>query len=267
MNKVIVLSTIILTIGLGFTSPAFSQTPTPLSCPSLYNGGIVCQETKDFSVDKKIQTPTDGSYVDLLPENETKVIPGRTMIFRIEVKNKTSRTLRNINVTDTLPGFVQFVKAESSVKQNGEKITYTIATLEAKKTSKVNIETKIMARESLPEGTGSVCVVNQVEAKSGFSNLARDFVTFCIDNADTAASVATSNSQELTFPTRSKGGQALPTTTPVPTQTTTTKGGQQVYPVSNTNKNPNTGPETLALIGLILGAAAGLWFRRKSRTH
>lgn len=258
MNKAIVLSTILLTIGMGFTSPAFSQTPTPSTCPPIYNGGIVCQDAKDFSVDKKIQTPRDGSYVDKIDESEARIESGRTMIFRIEVINKTTKTLHNIAVTDTLPGFVQFIKSDSMVKQSGEKITYTIAALDAKKTNTIKIETKVGSQESLPKGSGSFCVANLVEAKSGFTNLARDFVTFCIDRG---IPTPTTDRTTPVFPSgQTKGGQEAPA--PLPTQTNITKGGQQVYPAPDTNNNPNTGPEMFALIGLIPAAAAGLWLRR-----
>lgn len=263
-KKFIYLPAFLLTVGLGFASPAFSQTPTPSTCPPLYNGGIVCQEAKDFSVDKKAQAPLDGSFVDFLPENETKTAPGNTMIFRIEVKNKTTRTLRGIAVTDTLPGFVQFVKSDSSVKQNGEKVTYTIATLETKKSHTVNIEARVKSRESLPKDSGPLCVANEVEAKSGFNSVGRDFVTFCIDATATAVAAQASDSVEPTFPTGTKGGQPPPT--PSPTQTSTTKGGQQVYPAPSTDKNPNTGPELFALIGLIPAAAAGFLLRKKTNS-
>lgn len=251
----------ILTLAL--TTKAYAQTPTPSTCPPLYNGGIVCQQARDFSVDKKVQTPKDGSFVDFLPENETKVAPNRTMIFRIEVTNKTAKTLRNITVTDTLPGFVRFMRSDASVQQSGEKITYTIASLETKKSAKVNIETKIVAQENLLQSGVPICVANQVEAKSGFTNLARDFVTFCIDRGIPSP---TADTTAPSFPSgQTKGGQEAPT--PLPTQTNITKGGKQVYPAPSTDKNPNTGPELFALIGLLPAAVTGLWFRRKSRIH
>lgn len=252
--------TFILT-AVVLTPKVFSQTPTPTTCPALYNGGIVCQEAKDFSVDKKIQTPGDGSFVDQIPQSDRMIAPERTMIFRIEIANKTSRTLRNITVTDTLPAHIQFVRSDIPVKQSGDKLTLTLATLETKKTSRVNIETKVKAKSSLPATSPVICVANQVEARSGFNNLGRDFVTFCIDNASTAeAAAATTTSPS--FPDRTKGGQSV--TTPSPTPPTSTKGGQVVHPAPNTTNNPNTGPEALALIGLIPAGVAGLWFRKKT---
>jgi hypothetical protein len=45
---------------------------------------------------------------------------------------------------------------------------------------------------------------------------------------------------------------------------TMTKGGLQVHTPSQTNKTPDTGPETLALIGLLPAAGIGMWLRRKT---
>ncbi|MBI2442621.1 MAG: DUF11 domain-containing protein [Candidatus Levybacteria bacterium] len=264
MNKPLLISTLLLTAVAILTPQAFSQTPTPSTCPPVYGGGIVCQEAPDFKVDKKMQTPKNGSYVDQIPENETKIAPERTMIFRIQVTNKTNRTLRNINITDTLPSVVEFVKANPTVRQNRQQLTYTINSLEAKKTSTLNIEAKVKAKDGLPEDD-TLCVANQVSAKSGLTNEAKDFVTFCIDrNGSGGTSVTPTPSLTTpTFPGQTKGGISQPS--PKPTETAETKGGQPVYPAPSTTTSPDTGPELLALIGLLPGGAFGWYLRRKSR--
>jgi len=264
MTKTVLSFILLLTLGVIVTPRAFSQTPTPTTCPALYNGGAVCQVAKDFSVDKKIQTPGDGSFVDQIPQSDRLIAPERTMIFRIEVTNKTSRTLRNIAVTDTLPAHIQFVRSDVPVKQSGDKLTLTITSLETKKTSRVNIETKVKAKSSLPATSPITCVANQVEARSGFNNLGRDFVTFCIDNASTN-DVPPTTTTSSSFPDRTKGGKVAATIpTPTPTPLTSTKGGQVVHPAPNATNNPNTGPEALALIALLPAGAAGIWFRKKT---
>jgi uncharacterized repeat protein (TIGR01451 family) len=259
MNKTLFFSLILLAISIGFTSPAFSQTPTPTSCPPLYNGGIVCQEANDFSIDKKIQTPKDGSFVDRINQGDARITPERTMIFRIVTTNKTEKTLRNIRVIDTLPAFVQYITADTAVKKGNTIVSYTISSLEAKQTHTVNLETKVLSNEKLPGTNGPLCVANEVEAKSGFTSVARDFVTFCIEREGTQTSQATEAKDPSSFAGLTKGGTLIS-----PTPVNTTKGGQTVHPAPVTSKNPDTGPEVLALIGLIPGAIAGFWLRKKA---
>lgn len=258
------LLSLLVTIQSAF-SPQVAFAQTSDACPVIYNGGAVCQQAKDFAVDKKVQTPKDGSYVDTIPENETKVQPERTMIFRITVSNKTEKTLRNVMVTDTLPSFVNFVKADGKVRQNSQRLTYTISSLEAKKSAVMNIEAKIASAATLPNSS-PICVANQAEATSGVLNkqTAKDFVTFCIERPG-APSAPTPPTNQPTFPGQTKGGIVAPTATPLPTQPATTKGGQPVYPSPNTTSNPNTGPEVLALIGLLPAGAGGFFLRKLSR--
>lgn len=259
MNKTLFFSIALFAISIGFTSPAFSQTPTPTSCPPLYNGGIVCQEANDFSIDKKIQTPKDGSFVDRINQGEARITPERTMIFRIVITNKTEKTLRNIRVMDTLPAFVQFVTADSAVKKGNATVSYTVASLEAKKSHTVNLETKILSDDKLPGTNAPLCVANEVEAKAGFTSVARDYVTFCIEREGAQTSQATVTNDSTSFAGLTKGGIQIS-----PTPVNTTKGGQTVHPAPVTTKNPDTGPEVLALIGLIPGAIAGFWLRKKA---
>ena len=258
--KLLLALTIIM---LAATSKAYGQTPS--ICPPLYNGGAVCQEAKDFRIDKKVQNPKDGSYIDEISQNETLVAPEHTMIFRIVLTNKTDKKLSNISVTDTLPDFVEFVNSDGKTKQNKKQLTYTIATLEAKKTNTMNIEVKVAGKTLLPQDS-PVCVANQVEAKMGIfsAQVAKDFVTFCVDPNAQVTSFPISQTQP-SFPGQTKGGQVAPTTTPQPTVPSTTKGGQTVYPIPNTNQSPSTGPELFALIGLLPAALGGFILRRKSK--
>lgn len=271
MRKKILFFSLFCTLTGLFSLKSFAQEAD--TCPAIYGGGLVCQEANDFRIDKKVQTPKDGSYVDRIPENETKVAPNRTMIFRIQITNKTDKTLRSIRVTDTLPNFVQFVRSDGTTKQNKQEVSYTIQTLEAKKTHTMNIQGKVLSKDKLPDSS-PLCVANQAEAKSGFSQTALDFVTFCIDkNANGITTRTTPDTkpiqptQKTSLPVQNKGGQQpvapTATTTQIPTETIT-KGGEKVFPAPETDTNPNTGPELLALIALLPAGGLGLYLRKKS---
>ncbi|MDP3941398.1 MAG: hypothetical protein Q8Q49_03760 [bacterium] len=256
MRILLILTALMVTL----TAKINAQSPTPLTCPPLYNGGVVCQEAKDFRVDKKVQTPKDGSFVDEIPQNEALVAPEHTMIFRILVTNKTDKTLRNISLTDTLPDFIQFVKSDGTTKQNKQQITYSIPSLDAQKTNTMNIQVKVANQATLPK-TSPVCIANQVEAKMGIftSQIAKDFVTFCVDPSAMASTASSSQQSEPAFPGQTKGGQTLSETN---TASNMTKGGQTVYPAPSTTTNPNTGPELIGLIALLPAGYIGFLLRK-----
>lgn len=236
---------ILITPNHVFAALAPSITPTPSipasSCPPIYNGGSICEQNKDFTLDKKILNPRTGVYVDTIESQELKIQTDHTAMFRLEITNLSKNTLHAITVTDILPSYMQFANASSQeVKTTATKITYQIPSLEKGKTHTITIETKVDAADALPENT--VCLANQAEAKQG-SKRASDIVSFCIE----------------------KFAPTLPTQTTNPSPQTETpkasKGGLTVYPAPQTNKAPNTGPESLAIIGLLPLAFAGFKLR------
>lgn len=229
-------------------------------CTPIYGGGQTCPTTtnKNLTLDKTVQNPDNGQFIDSLQTVNQAYNPGQTVIFRLTVKNTGKNKMRNVQVKDVLPSALTYAASEGTYDSKTRTVTTKIDTLEANATKTIDIKAKV-------NDTGvaqRVCMVNQATASSG-GNRAQDNATFCMQKNVAA--------QPTTQPgTTTKGG--LPVfVTPQPTQIAynqqgmpMTKGGQPLYPAPQTNQAPSTGPEALALFALLPTGAAGVFLRRKS---
>jgi uncharacterized repeat protein (TIGR01451 family) len=228
------------------------------NCLNLYNGGISCSTSELFDVEKTVQNPKDGSFVQILEPNQTKIMPGNTMIFRITITNTSDRTLEDIAITDQFSDTLTFTNAQKGTfDKDARQLRYTLESLPEGKSETFDLQTTIKAEGDLPNVTGPLCAINVVTARSGNEEESAN-VQFCIEKNQATNS---SSNPPPNFP----GGSNSPASNNQVTQTTnTTKGGQTVHTAPNQGKTPDTGPELLALIGLIPAGLGGYFLRRRS---
>jgi uncharacterized repeat protein (TIGR01451 family)/LPXTG-motif cell wall-anchored protein len=229
----------IISFILSATQTSFAQTisPTPSVCPPVYGGGEICLQAKDFRINKTILHPKSGRYVESLDQKDATISPERTVLFQVTLINTTTRTLRDITITDSLPASLQFVKANPSIKVSGREISYKIASLPAQATTTISLETKVVAEPSFPEGQNVLCTANIIQARLG-SQVGGDIVPFCIQKEI--------SQPQLSFPL-------------------TTKGGQRIYPAPQAQETPNTGAEALSFSALLLLGILGYLLRKKTK--
>ena len=228
MKKFIFISLITGFISLSLASSASAST----SCQPIYGGGETCVQVGNISINKTVQNPTTGSFVDNLSVNDPKYSPTSTVNFQITVTNTGSGNISSTTVKDTFPNYVTFVSGPGSFDSNSKVLTFTVGNLAAGASQTFNVSAKVADQNSLPADQGVTCVVNQVNATSNDNQQSSDNSQFCIEK---------------------------------PTQPgTTTKGGLKVFPAPKVVTTPATGPEMLPLIGLIPGGLFGIFLRRKS---
>lgn len=243
MNKAILITS----LAIAATSPfAIAQTVQAAgstvygggsNCKVVYGGGEVCPPTTQFTIDKMVSNPgqdlkgkrlEDLSYSDNLSVNNQKFGTTDQIIYKITVKNTGSEKINKIDVTDTLPGELDFKTGAGSFNNSTKQLTFTLANLEAGKAVDYFVTTQVVANR-LASDKAVTCVVNNVKAVANDQDMRTDASEACIEKLV------------------GKGG-------PVPT----------VYPPTKTGKTPGTGPETMALIGLIPSGIAGFFLRKKS---
>ncbi len=228
--KRLFVAIVFLTLGIIFSGASFASYGSE-ACQPIYGGGQTCVTTAKFILDKKVLHPkeTKGNaqvYVDNLSINDPKFVAVQRVKFQLVVTNTGNETISELTLTDILPDFVDFVSGPGTYDSKTRTMTLSIPNLNPDESRKYTIETKVRANETLPQGQGVVCVVNQASLMSG-SDESRDNSQFCI-------------------------------------QKTTTKGGLPVLPAPGLKQTPATGPEMLGLIGLIPAGLAGLLLRRKA---
>jgi hypothetical protein len=102
----------------------------------------------------------------------------------------------------------------------------------------------VTAKTALPVNQGVTCITNNARVQSG--NITNgDTASYCIQ---LIAGIPTN-----------------PSGVPVNGSQPTTKGGTPVYEPQPVTTVPKTGPETLALIGLLPTGAFGYYLRKKSK--
>jgi len=204
------------------------------SCQPIYGGGQSCIATNNIVVNKTVLNPQTNQFVNNLGINDPKYFPGYIATFQISITNTGNNNVSRIDVKDIFPQYVSFGAGAGTFNSSSNTLTFTLTDLAPNETRKYSIVGRVFNAEQIPVATGStVCVVNQAIAMIDGNTVSQDNAQFCIEKS-TAATV------------------------------TTTKGGFPVYSSVSTMSTPNTGAESLVLLGLIPTGIAGLFLRRKS---
>jgi uncharacterized repeat protein (TIGR01451 family) len=212
--------------SLLLVQPAFADQGYGAPCNSTY--GQPCAVAKNLLINKEVQNPQSGDFVDNLGTNDPKFGPMQLVPFRVTVKNTGDATLSDVTVVDTLPNFVTFESGAGSFDSNSNKLTFHVVDLKAGESRSFTITAKTVAANDLPSNQGITCVTNNAFASSEGMQTS-DNAQFCIQTQ------------------------------------ITTKGGLQVFPAPKVTKTPPTGPEALPLLGFISSAVAGLFLKKRSK--
>lgn len=226
MKKLLTLSLITLTYLLLNGS---AQAAT--SCQPIYGGGETCIQTGNVLLDKTVQNPVNGLYVDNLNINDVKFTPGQTVNFNITIRNTEDTVLSNVVIKDVLPQYVSYVSGPGTYDANTNTLTFEIKDFPKNEARTYEVKGKIADSDKFPFSEGVTCVVNQAIMNASNNQSAQDNAQFCIE-------------------TKVKGIE--------------TKAGLPVYPAPEIKVTPSTGPAALPLLALIPSAIAG-FFLRKSK--
>lgn len=234
MNKIILGISTFVVAGAFAAGVAHASYYGATTCQPIYGGGETCATTDKVVLDKKVMTSTQTkggaeAYVDNLSSNDKRFQAGETVKFQLTVTNPTKSKLDKVVVTDTLPSYIEFVSGPGNYDQNTKTLRFEVLNLNTNESRKFVIEAKVVSADKLPGGQGITCVVNQAMAEVSGSQ-SKDNSQFCIEKV-----------------------------------VSTTKGGQPVMDTpKGLTKTPATGPEMLALVGLLPAAGAGMYLRRKA---
>jgi len=230
INKMKKLLSILLTIPFYFILTGNVLAAT--SCQPIYGGGETCIQTGNVLLDKTVQNPSNGLYVDSLNINDTRFTPGQTVNFNITIRNTEDANLSKVTVKDVLPQYVNYVSGPGTYDANTHTLTFEIADFPKNEARTYEVKGKIANSDKFPFSDGVTCVVNQAIMNASNGQNAQDNAQLCIE-------------------TKVKGAE--------------TKGGLPVYPAPEIKTTPSTGPGTLPLLALIPSAIAGFVLRRKSK--
>ncbi len=222
------LLSIVFISGLLFLSP-IGKVYADVSCQPIYGGGQTCVTTGNILVNKKIQNPQTGEFVDNLNLNDSRFAPGQSVVFQILLTNTGATTILQTKVTDLLPTFITFQAGPGNFDSNTRNLTFTVDNLTSNETRPFTFQARVLDAKDLPDGvTCDPRTKNLVTATTNTGQTSQDTASFCVE----------------------KG--------------LTTKGGFPVFPPPKVFTTPPTGPELIPLISLLPGGAFGWFLRKKS---
>ena len=217
-----------------------AQTP---NCQPIYGGGTSCEQTDPITINKQIQNPATQEYGDNLNAAAKIFVPGETIRFKLTLSNTGNSSVKTIQVADVFPQYIDYSRGQGKYDRATRTYTFTIDELKAKENKVFFIEGKVVSQDKLPS-TPSNCIINQSSATFG-DKISQDNAQLCVGK--TAAPVAAA-------------GKVAPTGAPA------SKGGQPIYPPAKAQTTPDTGPHSLALLGLFPLGALGFYLRTKAKT-
>jgi len=264
-------------IAIIFMAPhAHAIEPTPAGCQPIYNGGSICANNGDITINKKVLKPgvnitpgytfKDSDFIENIGPNDPGYPLNTLTAFRIYVTNKGRSTVKNIVLKDILPPrYVTFISGSGTYDATNRTFSTTIKELKSKETQAVTVQVMTARDNEVPKDGTSLCTINLASVTAN-NKTSQDTSQLCVS---TDANVS-SQKQSIAFPQMTKG-----ITAPTPqTQATkqvkpeaTTKGGLVVASPAAPEagqKTPPTGPEALVLAGLLPLGALGVILRKKS---
>ncbi len=196
-------------------------------CKPIYGGGETCISKGNISLNKTVMNPSTKEFVDNLSlSNDAKYADGQDVTFKLTVTNTGDKTLKEVQVMDTLPSALKFTAGPGTYDSKTKTVSFKTFDLKAGESR----DFTITAKASNPTNQAVACVINQAKAVSN-GNESSDIAQVCVEKT-----------------------------------VVTTKGGNPVMDTpKGMTKTPGTGPEMLALVGLIPAAGAGMFLRRKSK--
>jgi uncharacterized repeat protein (TIGR01451 family) len=225
--KKIYLSLFIVSCILAFApAKAFADD----GCTPIYGGGQTCPPPGNISINKSVQNPQNGIFVDNLTTNDPKYTPGQIVNFKIVVTNTTGTNISTVTINDIFPTYLTYVSGNGSFDSNKNTLTFSLNNLNGGQSQTFNVQAKVVSAESIPFANGVVCVVNQAYGTTSGGQTAQDNSQLCISKT---------------------------------TAVVTTKGGLPVMPAPKIVTTPPTGPEMLPLFALIPTGIAGFILRRR----
>lgn len=200
------------------------------NCQPTYGGvygGSDCPPSNNLTIDKKVQNPQNGVFVDNMSISDIKFAPEQIVTFKIIVTNTGTDSVKNVTVKDIFPASITFSGGAGVYDAASNTLTLTLDELKADETRTFTLGGRVS--KDLPTQNMISCVINQAQARVNDITVS--------DNAQLC--------MEKTAPL-------------------VTKGGLTVMPAPKVQKSPATGPEMAYLFGLLPLGSLGYFLRRKT---
>jgi len=152
------------------------------TCTAIYGYGQNCVPSVNIAVNKLVQNPTTGNFVDNLGVNDPKFSGGQVVSFQLIVTNTGNDTIANVTVKDVFPQFISFVSGPGNFDNNSKTLTFEVTSLKVGESRTFTVQGKTAAENDLPKDQGVICVTNQAQVTANNGQSSSDNAQFCIQH-------------------------------------------------------------------------------------
>ncbi len=147
-----------------------------------YGGGA---PSYDITIDKMVSSgsSTKGgvtTYVDNYSVSDPRFTPNQKVYFQVKVKNTSTTTLKNVEVRDIMPSYVEAVEGPGSYDENTKTISWKYDELKAGEEKVEKLIAKVYPQNNLPADKGLLCMTNKATVKVGHA-YDEDTSQFCVE--------------------------------------------------------------------------------------
>jgi len=166
----------------------FFSAALPVYAQSYGSYGTSTNPTIELTVNKLVQNPLTGLFVENLGATDPNFSPSATVTYRLVVRNSGTTTVEHPIVQDTLPQYLTFVSAtdETGAKITGDYnnttrvITFRFDRMTAGQTKTIDIRATVAPRSAFPNENNRFCVTNLVTVDSEDTGSDDDRADMCI---------------------------------------------------------------------------------------
>lgn len=144
-------------------------------CTTQYGGSETCRPS-DLTINKQVQNPVNGNFVENLSASDPTFSPGAEILFKLTIKNVSGETFNPVTIKDVLPSYLTFVSGPGTYDGDTHTLTFSLENFIAGETRTVEIVANV-----LPTTASFVCVNNYAEARADIvGRFDSDTAQFCI---------------------------------------------------------------------------------------
>lgn len=173
MNRLMTKAVFFLTIFVLVFATKVGTVSADGGCVPVYGGGVQCPKAGFVLIEKKVQNPATGVFVDNLGLFDPKYRPQQIVSFQLIVQNSGDQTIDKVTVKDTIPAYLDFMSLTDS---NGKSVasanydaktrvlTFEASSLAPGSKQVFTLKVRVVHSAVLPQGK-TACPVNVVTAQ------------------------------------------------------------------------------------------------------
>lgn len=171
MNRLMTKAVFFLTLFTLVFATKVGQVSADGGCVPVYGGGVQCPKAGFVLIDKKVQNPATGFFVDNLGLFDPKYKPQQIVTYQLIVQNSGDQTLDKVVVQDTIPLYIDYMSisgptTDASYNSTTKVLTFTVTNLTPGAKQVFTIKARIVHVAVLPQAKTTVCPVNVATAQA-----------------------------------------------------------------------------------------------------